>query len=471
VREAHPALFLLGVLWYQKLLDSIELSTGRGSVACPHGVRWCTQTWAGYKVGYKFMARHTERLSSAKVKHAKTGLHPDGGGLYLQVTSSKDGKQLNKSWLFVFRSPHTGKRREMGLGSLSIVGLGEAREALIEARKLILAGKDPIEVRNAERLTQQAPTSKSRTFESCAVAYVAAHEASWRCAKHRRQWLASLRDFAFPVFGALPVDQVDTALVMQALTPLWAGKIDTGTRVRSRIEGVLDWARVQGYRNGENPARWRGHLDHLLANPGKAKRVTHHAAMPYADLPSFLERLREQGTTATGALEFLILTAARTAEALGTRWAEVDTVAKVWTIPGDRMKAGKEHRVPLSWDALAIIESVRGLDPVLVFPGARDGRPLNLSTFSRVLQMMGVEGLTTHGFRSTFRDWAGDRTAFDRETIEFALAHGITDATEAAYRRGTAMEKRRKLMEAWAKYCSSPAAGSNVVPLKVTKRG
>jgi hypothetical protein len=215
------------------------------------------------------MAR--ELLSSAKVKHAKVGMHADGGGLYLQVTKSRDGKQLNKSWLFIFRSPRTGKRREMGLGSLEFLGLAEARDAMIVARKLVLAGKDPIEERHGLRRAAKALVAESMTFERCAIGYITAHEKSWSNAKHRAQWRASLRDFAFPLFGALPVDRIDTALVMRALTPLWAEKIETGTRVRARIEAMLDCARVKSYRDGENPARWRGHLDHLLAKPGKAK--------------------------------------------------------------------------------------------------------------------------------------------------------------------------------------------------------
>jgi integrase len=400
------------------------------------------------------MAR--ELLSSAKVRHANVGMHADGGGLYLQVTASKNAKQLNKSWLFVFRSPLTGKRREMGLGSLDIIGLGEARDAAVEASKLILAGKDPIDERNAERLARQDASSKAETFERCATAYIAAHEAGWRNKKHRAQWRSTLRDFAYPVFGALPVDRVDTALVMEVLTPLWADKIDTGTRVRARIEAILDWARVKGYRNGENPARWRGHLDHLLAKPRKAKRVAHHPAMPYGDLPAFLVRLRELGTTAALALELLILTAARTAEALGAQWSEVDTRAKIWTIPGERMKGGKEHRVPLSRDALDIIERMKGVDPVLVFPGAREGRPLVDVTFWRLMRQMNVDTFTPHGFRSSFKDWCAECTNAPDWVSEKALAHLVGDETRRAYQRGDLLEKRRRLMDDWGKFCTQP---------------
>jgi hypothetical protein len=238
------------------------------------------------------MAR--DLLSSAKVKHAKVGMHADGGGLYLQVTKSKDGKQLNKSWLYVFKSPTTGKRLEMGLGSLDTFGLSEARDAAEAARKIVQAGHDPIDQRDSEPAARRGTVSKSKTFEQCAVAYIAAHEAGWRNAKHRSQWTNTLRDYVYLVFGSLPVDQIDMNEVMKALAPIWTAKPETASRVRSRIELVLDWARVKGYRSGENPARWRGHLDHLLVAPGKARKAVHHSAMPYADASAFMARLRAQ---------------------------------------------------------------------------------------------------------------------------------------------------------------------------------
>jgi integrase len=406
--------------------------------------------------------RQIDRLSSAKVKNAKPGLHPDGGGLYLQVTISKNG-HLNKSW--VFRFARDGRERRMGLGSLNTFGLGEARERAAECRKRLEAGKDPIEERDAERTERKAPASESLTLEQCAIAYIAAHEAGWRNAKHRGQWRTSLRDFAYPVFGALPVDQIDTALVMEALAPLWADRIDTGTRVRARIEAILDWARVKGYRSGENPARWRGHLDHLLAKPSKAKRVVHHAAMPYADLPSFLVELRKVKTTAAWALELLVLTAARAAEVRGARWDEIDVKTRIWTIPGERMKRGKEHRVPLTEAALSILDNMRGADPVLVFPGARNGQPLGEITFWRLMRQMGIAEATPHGFRSAFKDWAAECTNSPDWVSEKALAHVVGDETRRAYQRGDLLEKRRKLMDDWAQYCANLAA-DNVVSLK-----
>jgi integrase len=415
------------------------------------------------------VARQIERLSSAKVKNAKPGLHPDGGGLYLQVTAGKDG-HLNKSW--VFRFSVNGRERRMGLGSLQTFGLGEARDRAAECRRRLDAGKDPIEMRDSERAEQQAPVSKSKTFEQCTIDYIATHEKSWRSAKHRRQWFTSLRDFAFPVFGALPVDRVDTALVLQVLTPLWADRIETGTRVRGRIESILDAAKVLNYRDGENPARWKGHLSKLLPSKRdlrKVKPVEHHAAMPYGDLPDFLMRLREQEADAIRALEFLILTAARAGEVLGARWDEIDTKAKVWTIPAERMKAAKEHKVPLSRDAFAIIDSMRGGDPVLVFPGARNGRPLNHMTFARVMQRMGRGDLTVHGFRSTFRVWAAKAMKYPNEVIEMALAHETGSKVELTYKRTDFLEERRPLMEDWAMYCRKPAA-DNVVPLAPHRR-
>jgi integrase len=399
------------------------------------------------------MAR--DLLSAAKVKHANVGMHADGGGLYLQVTQSRDGKQLNKSWLFMFRSPTTGKRREMGLGSLDVLGLSEARDAAESTRKLVAAGQDPIEARNAERAVTQQPAPGPQTFERCAVAYIAAHEAGWRSSTHREQWRATMRDYAYPVFGSRPVDQIDTDLVLAVLMPLWANHIETGTRVRARIESILDWARVKGYRAGENPARWRGHLDHLLAKPARTKRVIHHPAIPYAALPAFLVRLRELETTAAWAFEMLILTAARRSEALGARWSEIDVTARVWTIPGNRMKGGREHRVPLSGPALSIIERMRDADPVLVFPGVRDRQPLDHGTFWKILRRMQLGNLTAHGFRSTFKEWCVERTEFPDWLSEKALAHVVGDETRRAYQRGDLLEKRRLLMDDWAEFCES----------------
>jgi len=415
------------------------------------------------------MARYTERLSSAKVRHAKPGLHSDGGNLWLQVTESKDGKQLNKSWLLIFKSPVTGKQRQMGLGPLSTVGLGEARDAARECRKLLLERKDPIEERNKERASRLVAAAKSKTFDQCATDYMASHESGWRNAKHRDQWRTSLETYAYPTLGKLPIADIDTGLVMQVLHPMWNGKAETASRVRGRIESILDWATTSGHRKGENPARWKGHLANLLPSRRKVQKVEHLAAMPYAALPEFLIELRARGGIAAQALEFLILTACRTGEVLGARWDEIDFATKAWTIPGSRMKDGRPHRVPLTQGALDILEGVRNLDSPLVFPGTREGKPLSDLTLLRAFQRMGYD-LTVHGFRSAFKDWCSERTSYPNHVVEAALAHAIPSGVEAAYRRGDLFEQRRRLMDEWARYCSMPApVADNVVSMAAAR--
>jgi integrase len=409
------------------------------------------------------MTRRVERLSSAKVKHAKVGLHPDGGGLYLQVTASKDGS-LNKSW--VFRFARDGRERRMGLGSLSTFGLGEARDKAAECRKRLDADEDPIEARNAER-SQRVSPSVSMTFERCAIAYMAAHEASWRSAKHHQQWQQSLRTHVYPVIGGTVVDQIDLNKVLAVLTPIWTAKPETASRIRSRIELVLDWAKVRGYRDGDNPARWRGHLKHLLPSTTKVKAKEHYAAMPYEALPVFLSELRKVESVAARALEFLILTAARTGEVRGARWDEIDLDGKVWSIPGPRMKGGQPHRVPLSQRALDIVDWAHGLDHTLVFPGI-EGEPLHTQMLPRSAQALGAN-VTVHGFRSTFKDWCAECTSTPDWVSEKALAHIVGDETRRAYQRGDLFNKRRTLMDDWAKFCASQVAGSNVVSLKMAK--
>ncbi len=310
------------------------------------------------------------------------------------------------------------------------------------------------------------------------------HRASWKNPVHARQWPATLESYVYPVLGALPVQAVDAGLVMQVLEPIWAAKPETASRVRGRIESILDYAAARGWRESENPARWRGHFDKLLPAPSKAKRAVrqttgpeeHHAALPYAEIAAFLAELRRQPGMAARALEFLILTAARTGEVIGARWEEFDLTAKVWTIPADRMKAGKEHRVPLSDAALAIVAELakeRRGDPGseagkgFVFAGGVAGRPLSNMAMLVLLRRMKRDDLTVHGFRSTFRDWAAERTGFPAEVAEMALAHTVADAVERAYRRGDLFEKRRQLMDAWAMFCTtSPAAGGQVLPIR-----
>jgi integrase len=390
-------------------------------------------------------------LNARKVATAGPGIYPDGGGLYLCVS-----KSLSRSW--VFRFSWDNRRPEMGLGLIAEgVGLAEARQARDEARRILRSGKNPIEARNE---AVKANVCKP-TFAEVADALLVAKEVEWRNEKHRAQWRASLREFAAPL-RSRPVDEIDTAAILVVLTPLWQTKPETASRVRGRIEAVLDAAKAQGHRTGENPASWRGHLEHLLPKRGKLTRG-HHAAMDYRDLPAFVAKLRECDSIAATALEFCMLTATRSGEVYGLRWSEIDLSAKVWTVPASRMKAAREHRVPLSDRALAIVENLfdsRTGD--FVFSSPRGQRPLSHVAMAKVMRRLEVEQATVHGFRSAFRDWAGNETNFPREVAEAALSHVIGDKAEQAYRRGDALEKRRALMAAWASYCEQ-SAGSNVV--------
>jgi len=379
----------------------------------------------------------------------KRGYYNDGGGLYLRVAVGG-----SKSWVFRFKAD--GRPREMGLGPLATLGLKEAREKAREARQLRLEGIDPIDQRQARRATARAQVRRVMTFRQCAEAYIAAHEDSWKNPKHRMQWPNSLAAYVYPVFGDMPVDAVDLDLVVKALEPIWRTKTETASRVRGRIEAVLDWAAVRKFRQGDNPARWRGHLQKLFA---RKKDTVHHAALPYGELAGFLETLRKQEETAARALHFAILTAARSGEVLGARWEknEIDLDEQVWTIPASRMKAGKEHRVPLSKEALAILAEQRKVrEGDFVFAGSKAGRPLGPNAMTSVLRRIGRSELTVHGFRSTFRDWAAERSNFPQEVCEMALAHAVSNQVEAAYRRGDLFAKRRQLMEAWARFCAMP---------------
>jgi integrase len=308
------------------------------------------------------------------------------------------------------------------------------------------------------------------TFDACAAAYIDAHKSSWRNAKHRDQWPNTLNTYASPVFGSLPVQAVDVGLVMKALEPIWKIKSETASRLRGRIEAVLDWATVRGYRKGDNPARWRGHLDKLLPARSKVQKVEHHSALPYGGLADFVAVLRGQDGIAARALEFLILTATRTGEVIGARWDEVDLGEKIWVVPAARMKAGREHRVPLSAVAAAILEEMKKIrEGEFVFPGGKKGRPLSNMAMLAVLKRIGRSDLTAHGFRSSFRDWAAERTNFPREVAEMALAHTVGDKVEAAYRRGDLFQKRRQMMDGWARFCETTRTRAEIVPISGRK--
>jgi integrase len=398
------------------------------------------------------MPRAINKLSDLKIRNAsKPGYLGDGGGLYLQVSSS-----LTKSW--VFRYQLAGKAREMGLGPIHTFSLKEARERARRCRQLVAEGVDPIEDRNAERQRQRLESARAKTFDQCAAAFIDAHRDGWRNAKHAEQWTNTLGTYASPEIGSYPVQDVDTSAVMRVLGEIWKTKPETASRLRGRIESVLDWATVRGYRAGENPARWRGHLDKLLPKRSKVKKVRHHPALPYADAPAFFASLHGQEGTAAHALEFLILTAGRTGEVIRATWDEINFDDKIWTVPADRMKAGRPHEVPLSLQAVHILKAqfkVKTGD--YVFPGRRLTDALSNMAMLALLKRMGRTDLTAHGFRSTFRDWAAEQTNFPNEVAEMALAHVVGDKTEAAYRRGTLKNKRRNLMTAWADYCSAKA--------------
>jgi integrase len=399
------------------------------------------------------------KLTTLQIDKAKPREKPyslsDGSGLYLRVRPGPV-----KSW--VFRFTRDGRPNEMGLGLANTVTLKQAREKAAEARKLIAAGRNPIE---AKRQARMASAAKPRpTFGKCAAALIDGKKSEWRNAKHRRQWRVTLETYCTPIW-AMPVDEVDTEAVLAVLQPLWQRVPETASRLRGRIEAVLDAAKARGWRFGENPARWRGHLDKLLPKRQKLSRG-HFCAMPYGEVPAFMARLRERETMAGRALEFAILTASRSGEVLGLRWAEIDWVAKVWILPANRTKAAREHRVPLSGRALAILTRLaEARAGEFVFFGRRPDEPLSPASLIMTLRQMKAEGATVHGFRSAFRDWCGNETHFPRELAEAALAHRIGDATEAAYRRSDALEKRRALMEAWAQHCGMEAT-DNVVALR-----
>jgi integrase len=401
------------------------------------------------------VARKAAELGALAVSHITApGFHFVGGvaGLALQVLPTG-----GRSW--VLRATVAGKRRDMGLGGYPDVRLAEARDAARAAREKIRSGVDPIAERVAAQSALRAAKGKVMNFETAALAYMKAHEAGWRNAKHAQQWRNSLETYAYPVIGKLLVRDVDLTHVMKILDPIWRTKTETATRLRGRIEQVLDWATVRGYREGQNPARWRGHLDKMLTAPTKVAKVKHHQALPWSEIGKFMKNLRAAEGMGARALEFVILTAARSGEVRGATWAEVNLEAAEWNVPGERMKAGKDHRVPLSQPAVALLKALpRMAGTDLVFPAPRGGQ-LSDMTLTAVLRRMGVPAVP-HGFRSTFRDWVSETTNFPREVAEMALAHAIGDKVEAAYRRDDLFPKRVLMMEAWANFCAKAEGGS-----------
>lgn len=406
--------------------------------------------------------RARNRLSAVQVRSiAQPGRYCDGGGLWLQVSPGRGG--VTKCWLFRFQL--NGRARTMGLGPVDAVSLARAREKAQAARETLADGNDPLTAKQERRRTARLAVAKRMTFREAAERYIAAKSPEWKNEKHRWQWEATLEAHAYPILGDLSVADIDTPLVLKVLEPIWQDIPETASRLRGRIEAVLGWATVHRHREGDNPARWRNHLDKALPRRAKVRAVEHHAALPYSDVPAFMVELREKSFVSARALEFTILTAARTAETIGARWDEIDLEAKVWTIPASRMKAGREHRVPLSDRALAILSALaREKDNPHVFVGGSEGAGLSNMAMLKLCRTM-RDGVTVHGFRSAFRDWCGECTNFARETAEAALAHALESKVEAAYRRGDALGKRRKLMDAWARYCGTPPAESN------TKRG
>lgn len=394
------------------------------------------------------MARETNKLTTTKVASLKTpGRYNDGLGLWLQIT-----EEGSKSWLF--RYMRHGRARQMGLGPLHTVSLAEARVRARQARQVLLDGEDPIELRRKARDEARALTAETMLFKDAASRFLDVHESTWRNAKHRQQWGNTLKTYAYPTLGARPVAAIEGALITEALAPIWTKRPETARRTKQRIERVIQWVRS----------------GMPLPVQTATRRRQHHAAMPVAEVPAFMNELRERESVSARALEFTILTAARTGEAIGAKWSEIDLDAAMWTVPESRMKGGKDHEVPLSKRTVEMLATIPREDgSPYVFPGGRAKRPLSNMAMLELLRGMRDDGFTVHGFRSTFRDWAGDQTNFPRDVIEHALAHKLPDRVEAAYRRSTALEKRRKLMDAWSSYCKSAPAEGRVVPIRRVK--
>ena len=415
------------------------------------------------------MPRKAKELSALAVTKLKTeGRHAVGGvdGLHLRISGG------SRAWVLrIAVGTRPGKdgqaalhRRDIGLGSFPEVSLAEARERARELRKQVRDGIDPVQERQVVKAQSALEIAKTKTFEDCTIAYIDANRTAWKNDKHTQQWTNTLATYVHPKFGHLPVGSVDTGMVLDVLQQsvgkagetLWLNKTETASRLRGRIESILDWAAFRGYRQGENPARWKGHLEHELPARSKVQKVEHHAALPYAEIAAFMAELRFKEGVSARALEFAILTAARSGEVRGAKWSEIDLQNKIWTIPADRMKAGKEHRVPLASQVIALLKALPHEEKTdHVFLAPRGGQLSDMS-LTAVLRRMERDGLTQHGFRSTFRDWAGETTTYPREVCEHALAHRLADGVEAAYQRGDLLTKRAGLMSDWANYCNSP---------------
>jgi len=407
------------------------------------------------------VTRTLNRLSALKVARAKQpGMYADGGGLYLRVAEGG-----SKQW--VFRYAVGTRDRDMGLGPVHTLTLPEAREKAREARLLRLEGIDPIEAKGARMAALKAADARAMTFKQCAEGFIRDNEASWTSARHRQEWVGSLVRLVYPTLGSLPVAAIDTPLVLKVLKPIWEKTPETASRVRGRIENVLGWATVHHYRAGDNPARWGGLLEHALPARSKIAKVEHHAALPYAEIGAFVAELRQDSGVAAACLQFITLTAARLDEARSATWDEIDLPNRIWIVPARRMKADKEHRVPLSAGAVVILKQMQEIrQSDYVFPGRLEGRPIGDNTIWRLAKEAAGSDITIHGLRSSFRDWAAERTSFPREVAEMALAHAIPNAVEAAYRRGDLFEKRRRLMDAWAEFCAKPSHRGEVVVIR-----
>ncbi|MGP5325197.1 tyrosine-type recombinase/integrase [Vreelandella titanicae] len=397
----------------------------------------------------KLTAKGVQKL----VRESKPGLTNDGDGLYLKV-----GKGGGASWIYRFR--WNGKLRDMGLGSYAEASLSEARESAAENRKHVKQGIDPLAAREQKSEKEAVPV----TFTHCAARYIQSHRRSWRNAKHARQWVSTLKTYVRPVIGNQPIEDVTTQDILKILTPIWAVKNETAKRVQGRIENILDFAAAHEYRDPVNPARWRGHLDKLLAKPSRVQKVNHHPAMPYDQVATFISSVQRYNSMSSKALLFLILTATRTSEVLNAEWHEIDIGKATWQIPAERMKVNREHRVPLSKQAVELLLAlprVRGNS--FIFPGMKAGRPLSNMSLLQFMRGLGYGpsgekgNYVPHGFRSSFRDWTGEVTSYPRDVAEMALAHAIENKVEAAYRRGDLFEKRRAMMQDWADYTFTSA--------------
>lgn len=408
------------------------------------------------------MANGIHKLTAKQVEHlTEPGRHADGGGLYLKIAPTGA-----RSWVFMWKK--SGRRREMGLGSAApgYVSLAQARQKAAQAREVIAAGGDPINVRDT---AEKAAGARATTFGEFADKFVEDQRPQWSNDKHAAQWAMTLGDAYCKKIRRRPIAEIDTDDVLAVLRPVWNEKPETARRLRMRLERVLDAARVLGLRSGENPARWRGQLDHLLPKHGKITK-RHHPAMPWQEVPAFMVELEDRVSVAAPALRFLILTAARTSEVILAKWDEIDEEAAIWTVPAERVKGRRVHRVPLSDAALEALDRIRGQHPEWVFPGKRRDKPLSNMAMEMQLRRMGHGHVTVHGFRSSFRDWVAEATTFQGEVAEMALAHVVASATEAAYRRGDLFDKRRALMNAWAEFCLPREASEKVVEMKAGAR-